>query len=450
MASRQDARRQAGAAGRNQALQDLLAQLDRSQWFNEEQLGQLQSEHFAILIRHVAAESSFYRQRLIDCGVDPENAALPDLQKLPLLSRTELQAQFEQINCRNIPRLHKRYSENKSSGTTGQTVTVRRTEVCMLFWLALTLREHVWHQRDFTGTLAVIRPAIAELDVDRKGIVMPDWGPPVALLFDSGRAFAMNMQTDVARQAEWLAGVDPMYLLTFPTNLAALIEKFKQQGIGLSGLKQVRTVGETVSNELRQTCREALGVELIDMLSSQELGVIAIQCPESGYYHLMAENLIAEVLRDDGQPCAVGESGRLVITDLHNFATPLIRYDTGDYAERGPLCRCGRGLPTLRRILGRSRHMMVLPDGRRYWPLVGAYRFREVAPVLQYQLIQTTLEAMEVRLVVDRPLSGEEESRLRDVICTSLGHPFHLKFRYFEHEIPRGKNRKFEEFVCLI
>jgi len=135
---------------------------------------------------------------------------------------------------------------------------------------------------------------------------------------------------------------------------------------------------------------------------------------------------------------------------LHNFAMPLIRYELRDYAKVGSACSCGRGLPLLESILGRNRNMVMLPNGEKHWPLVGFAEYRAIAPVRQYQLIQHTLEEIEVRLVTDRPLVMEEETRLTEVIQHALGWPFRLQFAYFEHEIPRGVGGKFEEFVSKV
>lgn len=164
----------------------------------------------------------------------------------------------------------------------------------------------------------------------------------------------------------------------------------------------------------------------------------------------MAESLLVEVLDAEDKPCRPGEVGRVVITDLHNFATPLVRYDIGDYAEVGENCPCGRGLPVLRRILGRRRNMLTLPDGRRHWPLVGFQRYRDIAPILQYQLIQRSLSDIEVRLVVQPKLTPEQESRLNVVIREALGYPFRLAFVYFDREIPRGAGGKLDEFISEI
>jgi phenylacetate-CoA ligase len=214
---------------------------------------------------------------------------------------------------------------------------------------------------------------------------------------------------------------------------------------------EVRTIGETLSRELAERCRNVLGVPTVDAYSSQEVGVIALQCPESGLYHVQSESLIVEVLGDDGRPCRSGEVGRVVVTDLHNYATPLIRYDLRDRAEVGPPCPCGRGLPTLRRIVGRERNMVLLPGGERHWPIVGLHRFREVGTILQYQLLQHSLQEVEMRLVTaGGTLGAAAEERLTAIVREALGYPFRIRFNYFEGELARSAGGKFEEFVCLV
>src|SRR5262249_55824643 len=151
-----------------------------------------------------------------------------------------------------------------------------------------------------------------------------------------------------------------------------------------------------------------------------------------------------------GNACNPGEIGRLVLTDLTNFASPLIRYDTADYAEAAPPCGCGRGLPTLARIVGRQRNILRRPDGQRYWPRLGSTGYHEIAPVVEHQLIQREIDLMELRLVVETPLTALQEEELAERLRRSLGYPFRITFAYFEHEIPRGRGGKMEEFVCLL
>ncbi|MGP1678945.1 MAG: phenylacetate--CoA ligase family protein [Burkholderiales bacterium] len=432
---------------------DLLAQLyqfEQSQWWPAQKLREAQYRQFALLARHVHRHSPFFRARLDDVGLSPAHAWSPEsFARIPLLGRSDLLLRADDIHCRVVPAEHGAVKEIQTSGSTGQTVAVRRTGLSGLMWQALTMRDHLWQGRDFSASLAVIRALVTTLD-DPVQSQRTGWGPPATLLFDTGPCYAQPLSMDVHSQADWLLARNPHYLLTYPTNLRALLERFERLGRIPPGLREVRTVGETLTPDLRERCREVLGAGLVDVYSSQEVGVIALQCPVSGLYHLQSESLLAEVLGDMGEPCRPGEVGGVVVTDLHNFATPIIRYDIGDYAEAGPACPCGRGLPTLARILGRQRNMIVLPDGRRSWGMVGLHKFRDIALILQYQLIQHSLEDVELRLVTPAALTPEQESRLVGVIHKAMGHPFRLRFSYFEGELPGTRGGKFEEVVSLV
>jgi phenylacetate-CoA ligase len=156
-----------------------------------------------------------------------------------------------------------------------------------------------------------------------------------------------------------------------------------------------------------------------------------------------------EVLDDKGEPCAPGQSGRVIVTPLHNFACPLIRYELGDYAEVGPACGCGRGLPVIRRILGRSRNLMRLRDGRAFWPLFGTTEFPDLAPIRQFQLVQQSYDELEVRLSVLREPTEGELKRLGEHIVRNAGYPFRIRWTFLP-EISYNNGGKFEEFICMV
>jgi phenylacetate-CoA ligase len=161
---------------------------------------------------------------------------------------------------------------------------------------------------------------------------------------------------------------------------------------------------------------------------------------------VQSESLVVEILDPQGRACAPGTVGRVVVSTLHNFAMPLLRYDIGDYAEAGAPCPCGRGLPTLARILGRQRNMLVLPNGERRWPLSGFRKYREIAPIRQYQIVQHAPAELEARFVAERALSAGEEQRLGAAIREAMGYPFEIAFTRLE-SFPPGK---FEDFISLI
>lgn len=160
---------------------------------------------------------------------------------------------------------------------------------------------------------------------------------------------------------------------------------------------------------------------------------------------MQSEGVYIEILDAAGQPCAPGQVGRVVITPLHNFAMPMIRYEIGDWAEAGASCDCGRCLPVITKIHGRTRTMLRLPDGAMRHPRFGERQFGAIAPIRQFQVVQKSLRHVNVSLVVARPLTHAEENKLRALIIENLGHPFEVTFAYLE-EIARAESGKFEDF----
>lgn len=425
-----------------QLLSKAMQMLETTQWQSPEQIVALQRRKLLVLARHCEAHSSQFRARLQAAELKADDLSTPDgFAQLPVLSRRDLQ-QATDLFCSGVPQAHLPTYETRTSGSTGEPVVVRRTAHSQLDWLATTMREHLWHDREFLAPFCAIRANIS------KSARLENWGAPAALLRKTGPALGIPITADIETQTTLILDFKPLTLLIYPSNLAALAQHCAARSIAIPSLKKILTIGETLSRDIRARAETTFGADVSDIYSSQEAGNIAIQCAQSGLYHVMAENLIVEILSEDGSAAAPGSSGRVVITDLNNFATPLIRYDIGDYAEAGPSCSCGRGLPTLKRILGRERNLILMPDGSRHWPLVGFHKFREIAPILQYQLVQRDREHIDLRLVVARALTSDERNGLIAHVQASLGHPFALAISYFDDRIPGGKNGKFEEFVC--
>ncbi len=421
---------------RSAAVLALLYQMLKCERWEAKLLAERQGEQLHALLRHAYGSVPFYRERW---------RRLPgaaDLPQLPILSRRDLQTDFDSLKSAALPPEHGSAVEARTSGSTGTPVRVLKTAVQDLFWRALTLRDHRWHGRDLSATLAVIRKGAGRGS-------RPSWGPATQGLVETGPCLTLDVDTDTQAQLEWLQRHEPEYLLTYPSLVAELAALSLRRGVKLPRLRQVRTFGEALDPQTHALCREAWNVRLVDFYSSEEVGYLALQCPEHEHYHVQSENVIVEVVDESGSPCAPGESGRVLVTDLHNFATPLIRYEIGDYAEPGEPCSCGRGLPVLRRIVGRTRNMLMTASGRRYWPSLGVRSFEEIAPVLQHQFIQKAFDLIEVRLVTRSPLTADQEARLQALIASKLPGDFRLAFVRCE-AIGRGPGGKYEDFVCEV
>lgn len=422
----------------------VLRQLDESQWWAPDILLAHQLRQFERVLGHALATVPFYAERLKFLRGKKAGELTPDLvRQIPILRRGDIQAAGEALTSRKVPEGHGAPFEIKTSGSTGSPVVTKGTMVTGTMLRACNLRYHFWFKRDFSAKTASIRMQRgAQVRASQANKALP-WADGYA----SGPMVLRQVTTPISEQLAWLVEQDPDYLLTIPSNLMALIRLSKKQRVKLGKLREVATLGEAVDPALREICMKEWGVPVVDCYSSQELGLIAVQCPDNPnhHYHVMSESVFLEILNDKNEPCRPGEIGRMVLTSLHNFATPLIRYEIGDMAEPGEPCRCGRGLPVVTRILGRVRNILTLPSGEQIYPRFNFEDFIYELPIRQIQVVQENLEELAVRLVTERKLGPDEEETIRRSLLTTARHPFRLRFEYLP-EIPRAASGKFEEF----
>ena len=425
----------------------LLDQLERSEWWPPKILLAHQLRQLENLLGHAARTVPFYRERLdVLAPLRRGELTLEKWRQIPVLKRADFQDVQAEVVSNAVPESHGAVSENTTSGSLGRPVTIKTTGVTGVFFTAINLRYHLWHGRDLSAAVCAIHPLRKkpQLEASKADTALP-WVP----VYYTGRMYFLDSRVPVREQFDWLIRHEPQYLLTQPSNLRALIQHSRETGTVPPGLSQVSTLAEIVEPALRDDCAQAWGATVCDVYSCEELGMVAIQCPDHPHYHVQSESVFVEVLNKRGEACAPGETGRVVATDLHNFAMPLIRYETGDFAEVGEACPCGRGLPMLSRIMGRQRNMLTLPSGDTMWPSFHASLFVSVARVRQLQLIQHRVDQIEVRLVVAEALTAGQEAKIAENLAQSLGQPFRFRFTYFE-DIPTGPGGKFEDFISKL
>lgn len=433
-------------------LLSVLFQIEQSQWWRPEQLRNHQFRQIGRILQYASQHVPYYRQRFHETKITSGDFSSPEAvwQRIPVVSRREVQIAGTDMHSTELGERHGKFGHTVTSGSTGQPILAVSTEVTRKFWSVLTLRDHLWHRRDFSLSLAAIRDTHVADACPPHGKYVADWGAPSQGLIDTGPAYLLSAQATIDEQIQWIKQVQPAYLLAYPSALLAIAKSFGTAGSPLEGLRQLRTFGEIVEPDMRAFCEEAFRAPLVDMYSAQEVGYIALQCPDQKCYHVQSENLLVEILTDDGRPCAPGEVGHVVVTTLHNFAMPLIRYDLGDYAEVGDTCPCGRGLPTLKRILGRQRNVAHLPDGKLRWPSFSQGVGLEQLPKLyQFQVIQRTPNEIEALYVSPQALSISEQEQVKDYLADTLGHRFHCILTRVE-AIARSPSGKFEEFRCEV
>lgn len=409
-----------------------MQKIEDAQWFTPERIRNIQYKELQQLVKHHKEQSPWYGN------------LMKDKQRIPIITKKDIQDAGEDFFAVNIPQVHLPVSSVKTSGSTGEPLEVKTTMYTSMFYSAYTLRAFVWEK----SHLAPMKMSVSKANI-QEYVELDTWQSITSKFFKTGKMQGIPLTTDVSEQNRLITQFQPNILMTYPNNLRALCELWRDN-FPLTELKIIKTMGETCSDDLRLFVKEVTGLDIVDVYSSQEIGTIAIQCPDSKLYHTMDENLIVEILDDNDQECKEGEIGRVVITDLHNAVSPMIRYQIGDYAMRGGKCSCGRGLKTISQILGRNRNLLVHPDGRKNWPLVGFYKFMQVTKVRRFQFIQHDLENIELRVATDHEMTDSEREQFINIGHEFMGPEFKINLVHYLGDLPPNSNGKYEDFISYI
>jgi len=211
-----------------------------------------------------------------------------------------------------------------------------------------------------------------------------------------------------------------------------------------SDLRAVISTSEPLTEPDRRLFREAFGAPVFNEYGCGELGTIAHEC-EKGGLHIHCENLLVEILSPDSGVEATG-SGEVVVTELNNLAMPLIRYRLGDFAEMSlDACPCGRTLPTLRNVFGRSYDMIRNRAGQQFHGEFFMYIFEDTRRrdmgVEAFQVVQHDFDHVTVKVVTTPAFGSATEAFVRERIRAGLGQNVDVNFDVVD-QIPREKSGK--------
>jgi len=431
-------------------LSTLFAWEHTERW-SRSQIEEHQFKQLTVLLNWARQHVPFYADALNDLSSEYLDGDV--WRTLPVLSKKHIQQNHSELKAMRIPSGHGQLETKATSGSTGTPIKVDWTDLTTFLWHVAIQRDHQWHQRDFSATLASIRHVRFDVDDETAypphGMQLPNWGATVAECFDTGLAHVLSIHSSAEEQANWLKKTNADYFQTYPSNLQKLCDFYRDEAQTAPQFRAIRTISEVLDPQTRLDAMAVFNAPVQDVYSTTEVGYIAIQCPKHEHLHVQSETLYVEVINEHGQPCAPGEIGRVLVTPLHNFAMPLIRYDIGDYAEVGEPCDCGRNSLVLNRVLGRSRNLLTFPDGRTDWPVFQDSKFRDIAPVSQFQFTQTSVHDIELSLVTERKFTAAECKQLSAFVTNSLGYPFHLKLDFVD-TINRSVGGKYEDFISLI
>lgn len=221
----------------------------------------------------------------------------------------------------------------------------------------------------------------------------------------------------------------PVCLFGYPSSIALLIDHARSRNCRLDTrrLQAVFVTGEVCHPHQREAIAEYLGVPVADGYGSREAGFIAHECP-LGQMHLTAENVIVEIINQNGAAQPVGTPGEIVVTHLDAYAMPFIRYRTGDIGRLKPgRCACGRGLPMMDVVQGRATDFLYLPDGTVKHALSIIYPLRAMEGVRQFRVTQHEDFGVVVDVVADDAKGGISREAVAHRVRPVLGDSVDLR-----------------------
>ncbi len=246
---------------------------------------------------------------------------------MPILKRSQVAEVLPEMAARHLPAHCGSLTHHKTSGSEGSQISFSVNSMARLAYNAEMTRLALWHQLEPGSSLAQIRIFQTD-DAPRypDGWHSKGWSGARS---DSD-SYLLDMRTPVDDQIEWLMRKDCRYLTTLPSNALAIAFACTPAQAKALNLAVVFSISETVLPGVREIIADRLGAKLIAIYSTEEVGMVATQCPKHPHYHSSAETTFMEIVDDDGEPVPSGTIGRVLLTGLYNYATPFIRYEIGD------------------------------------------------------------------------------------------------------------------------
>jgi phenylacetate-CoA ligase len=392
--------------------------MEDSQWWPRERLEALRVQRLRALLTHAASHVPYYRDLFARIGFDPAAvSSLTDLQRLPFLDKPLIRAHTDALKADDARGLA-RFNTGGSSG------------VPLIFYIGL---ERV--SRDVAAKWRATR--WWGVDIGDPEIVL--WGSPIEL----GAQDRVRLLRDRLMRTRLLpafemsdAKVDgfideirtlrPRMLFGYPSAFAHIARHAQRQGVRMDdlGIKVVFVTSERLYDHQRTLIEQSFGAPVANGYGGRDAGFIAHQCP-SGSLHITAEDLIVEIVDREGRVLPPGESGEIVVTHLATRDFPFVRYRTGDVgvlaAPDDAPCACGRTLPVLKEVQGRSTDFIVARDGTVMHGLALIYIVRDMPGVAGFRIEQESLDLTRVKVVTEPGFPADGDARIRAGMKARLG-----------------------------
>lgn len=371
-----------------------FAKLSKSQWLSRSEINGIQLLKLRKLVNYAYHNVPFYHSSMKGFGVVPSDIrTLEDLKKLPILKRKDIQQNFNYLVSCAYPRARLRFSY--TSGSTGEPLLFARSVESEVYDLSSYYRFLSWYGWKIGDKIAKI------------------WAFPDILnnnLLKLKRSFSALLRNEILYNSLGMEGektknfirlvqlCKPSIITGYTSGLLYLSQIINDYNLLPKGNFEwvVLNQAEMINKAAKETIEKSFQTVLYDFYGSREISSIAASCPIFPHLHINAEHRIVEVIKDGES--TIDEIGRIVITDLEEYGMPLIRYEIGDLGEKSvDDCSCGRHLPSLAKILGRTSDLLRI-DGKTF-SFPSFRNIFEDLEIISYRIVQKSEDQIDIFVI---------------------------------------------------
>ncbi len=420
-----------------------LRSMERSQWLTPAAMESLQTRRLRDFLIRIGVDVPYYRELFHALGFDPAGLrSLTDLQRLPLTGKADIRANTKRLKAQNAGTLEK----FSTGGSSGEPLIFYRGKERVSHDVAAKWRATRWWGVDIGDPEIVVWGSPIELGSQDRVRAIRDKLLRTELL----SAFEMS-DANLRQFTQRIKTFKPRMLFGYPSSLALLAEYIINNGYKVDnvGIKVVFVTSERLYEHQRTAIETAFGAPVANGYGGRDAGFIAHQCPH-GAMHITAEDIVVEIVDEDGEVLPFKEKGEIVVTQLSTGDFPFVRYRTGDVGSLSEdTCPCGRGLPLLAEIEGRSTDFVRATDGTVIHGLALIYVLREMPQVEAFRIVQESLTSITVQLVTSSRDTESLEKTITEQFRRRLGNSVVVSFVYVSR-IEREASGKFRYVVSQI
>ena len=420
----------------NTKISKNLKFLEKSQWWSLEELREFQNKKLRALIRHSYENVPFYHHEWKKLNLKSEDIkTVEDLRKIPIITKEDIRKNFEDFKSKDFA--VRKSKSDSTGGSTGEPLKY------FYDWNAWSMDwacfYRGWGFADYHVGDKMVTIGGSSVVPSQKQSFQKQVKDRIIERHLGLSAFDMN-EKNMKKYAEKIAKFKLRFLRGYASSLYIFGKFVEDNNIKFPSLCNVFSTAETLFEPCRKKIENAFGIKVFNEYGVRDGGGNAMECGMHPGLHISTERCVMEFIKD-GENVSSGEMGKIILTDLHNYSFPFIRYDVGDIGiPTDEKCPCGRELPIVKRIEGRTTEIIQFSDGTMWAGPVLTLVFAKF-DILQYQVIQEDKDRIILRVIKGKTFSEEDAKMLVQIFNYHVGENGSVEIEYVE-DIPASKSGK--------